>query len=126
MQPARRAFLAAAIPAAMAAPLGFDAIHGIAQPQNPQRQQTPPSSLPFPKTPEDPFPDTPKIDPKQMLKHNQEQIAQDVQKLYGLAGELKEQIGKTDSAAILSLPLVQKAEEIEKLARQIKSLARGS
>jgi hypothetical protein len=120
----RRTFLAAAIPAAVAASFGFRAKDVTAQPQNPQRQQ---QSPPWPQPPQNPFPnDAPKPDPKQTLKHNKEQIEQDIEKLYSLAGELKEQAGKTDSTAVLSLPLVQKAEEIEKLAKQIKNLARGS
>ncbi len=119
----RRTFLAAAIPAAVAASFGFRAKGAMAQQPNPQRQQQPP----FPQTPQNPFPDsTPKSDPKQILKHNKEQIEQDIEKLYSLANELKEQAGKTDSTIVLSLPLVQKAEEIEKLAKQIKNLARGS
>jgi hypothetical protein len=115
----RRTFLAAAIPAAVAASFGFRAKDATAQ----QRQQ---QSPPWPQPLQNPFPDTPKPDPKQILKQNKEQIEQDIQKLYTLAGELKEQGGKTDSTAVLSLPLVQKAEEIEKLAKQIKNLARGS
>jgi hypothetical protein len=121
----RRTFLAAAIPAAVAASFGFRAAGAFTQPQNPQAH--PPSNPPFPQPPQNPFPeDTPKPDPKQILKHNKEQIEQDIEKLYSLASELKEQAGKTDSTVVLSLPLVQKAEEIEKLAKQIKNLARGS
>ncbi len=124
MEPARRTLLAAAVPAAVAALFGLRATCTWAQAQSPSIPRSqPPSS--FPKPPEDPFPDSPKPDPKQVLKHNKEQIAQDIQKLYELASELKEQGEKTDSAAVLSLPLVQKAEEIEKLARQIKNLARA-
>ncbi len=120
----RRTFLAAAIPGVVATTFGFRAKTAMAQQTNPQRQQ---QSPPFPQAPQNPFPnDTPKPDPKQILKHNKEQIEQDIEKLYSLAGELKEQAGKTDSTVVLSLPLVQKAEEIEKLAKQIKNLARGS
>jgi hypothetical protein len=119
----RRTFLAAAIPAAVAAAFGFRAKDATAQPPNQQKQQ---QSPPWPQPLQNPFPDTPKPDPKQILKHNKEQIEQDIEKLYSLASELKEQAGKTDSTVVLSLPLVQKAEEIEKLAKQIKNLARGS
>jgi len=120
----RRTFLAAAIPAAVAASFGFRAKGAMAQQPNPQRQQ---QSPPWPQPLQNPSPDdTPKPDPKQILKHNKEQIEQDIEKLYSLANELKEQAGKTDSTIVLSLPLVQKAEEIEKLAKQIKNLARGS
>jgi hypothetical protein len=62
---------------------------------------------------------------KAMLEQNQKQIKQNVEKLYKLASELKEQVEKTDSSKVLSLNLVKKAEEIEKLAKQIKDRAKG-
>lgn len=62
---------------------------------------------------------------KAMLEQNQKDIKKNVEKLYQLASELKEQVEKTDSATVLSLSLVKKAEEIEKLAHQIKDRARG-
>jgi hypothetical protein len=68
---------------------------------------------------------TPKIDTMKILKHNQTQIQQDIDRLYSLAGELKKQVDKTDSSEVLSLELLQKADEVEKLAHQIKSLAKG-
>ena len=67
----------------------------------------------------------PKIDPHAVLKQNQQKIRQDAERLFQLASELKKQTSETNSADILSLDLVHKAEEIEKLARQIKNLARG-
>jgi hypothetical protein len=60
-----------------------------------------------------------------MLQHNQTQIHDDVEKLYSLAVELKDTVEKTETEHILSLPLIQKAEQIEKLAKQVKVLARG-
>jgi hypothetical protein len=35
-------------------------------------------------------------------------------------------VEKTDSVNVLSLPMIQKAEQIEKLAKQVKNLARGN
>ena len=67
----------------------------------------------------------PKPDPRLLLKHNQKEIKRDAERLFELADQLKKEIEKTDSAEILSLDLVRKAEEIEKLAKRIKSLARG-
>ncbi|MFZ3217019.1 MAG: hypothetical protein WA192_13260 [Candidatus Acidiferrales bacterium] len=67
----------------------------------------------------------PPVDPIQILKQNKDQIHADVEKLYTLAGELKAEMEKTDSVNVLSLPMIQKAEQIEKLARQVKNLARG-
>jgi hypothetical protein len=65
------------------------------------------------------------LDPKIMLKQHQQQIHDDVEKLYALAGQLKDQVEKTETEQVLSLPMIQKAEQIEKLAKQVKTLARG-
>ena len=60
-----------------------------------------------------------------MLEENQKDIKKKVQKLYELATELKGEVDKTDSSKVLSLNLVRKAEEIEKLAREIKNRSKG-
>lgn len=65
-------------------------------------------------------------DPKAMLKQHQLQIRSDIEKLYDLAGELKAEAEKTQTEHVLSLAMVQKSEQIEKLAKQIKSLARDA
>ncbi len=62
---------------------------------------------------------------KRLLEENQKDIKKKVQKLYDLASELKAQVEKTDSSKVLSLDQVRKAEEIEKLARDIKNLSKG-
>ena len=62
---------------------------------------------------------------KAVLEQNQKDIKKDVEKLYELASELKTEVDKTDATAVLSLALVKKAEEIEKLAKQIKDHAKG-
>jgi hypothetical protein len=112
-------FLGALVPAA--ALIASAAAAGqvqVPQPQPPGRQT--PGREP-PTLPPDDFP---KVDKKTLLKDNQKQIQQDVQRLYTLASELKDEVSKTDSTTVLSLALVRKAEEIEKLAKQIKNLAR--
>jgi hypothetical protein len=62
---------------------------------------------------------------KAMLEQHQKDIKKDIEKLYTLASELKTEVEKTDATVILSLAMVKKAEEIEKLARQIKDHAKG-
>jgi hypothetical protein len=62
---------------------------------------------------------------KAVLEQNQKDIKKDVEKLYELASELKTEVDKTDATAVLSLAMVKKAEEIEKLAKQIKDHAKG-
>ena len=66
----------------------------------------------------------PKPDPR-ILKEKQAEIKKQVQRLYDLAGELKMETDKTDSSTVLSLPVIKKAERIQKIAKQIQSLARG-
>jgi len=67
----------------------------------------------------------PKPDPKLVLEANQKEIKKSVEKLFDLASELKAEVEKTDSVQVLSLALVRKTEEIEKLAREIRSRAKG-
>lgn len=111
----RRAFLFAVLPAALAA-----GALAAQQPIPPDRGPRPP------RWPGEPDEDAAKLDPKRLLKQNQKDIQADVERLFKLAEELKDQVAKTDSSEVLSLPLIKKAEEIEKLAKQIKNLARSS
>jgi hypothetical protein len=62
---------------------------------------------------------------KAMLEQRQKNIKKDVEKLYDLAAQLKVEVEKTDSTTVLSLAMLKKAEEIEKLAKQIKDHAKG-
>jgi len=62
---------------------------------------------------------------KALLEANEKDIKKNIEKLYQLATDLKSEVEKTDSSQILSLAMVKKAEEIEKLAREIKTRAKG-
>src|ERR1700730_3532649 len=62
---------------------------------------------------------------KAILEQRQKNIKKDVEKLYDLASQLKVEVEKTDSTTVLSLAMLKKAEEIEKLAKQIKDHAKG-
>jgi hypothetical protein len=62
---------------------------------------------------------------KAILEANEKDIKKNIEKLYQLASDLKAEVEKTDSSQVLSLALVKKAEEIEKLAHDIKSRAKG-
>ena len=64
-------------------------------------------------------------DKKAIDRQNQKEIKADVTKLYEMVSELKEQIDRTDSTSTLSMSVVKKAQQIEKLAKQIKDLAKG-
>lgn len=67
----------------------------------------------------------PKIDSKAILESNQKDIKKNIERLFQLASELKAEVEKTDSVKVLSLAMVKKAEEIEKLAKGIRSRAIG-
>ena len=62
---------------------------------------------------------------KAALEENEKNIKKKVDKLFQLATELKEEVDKTDSAKVLSVAMLKKAEEIEKLAKEIKNRAKG-
>jgi hypothetical protein len=62
---------------------------------------------------------------KHILEENEKDLHKKVEKLYELATELKAEADKTDSTKVLSLNLVKKAEEIEKLAHDIKIRSKG-
>jgi cytochrome P450 len=68
----------------------------------------------------------PRADPKVQLKEDQKALRHDVDHLLQLTKDLKEESDKTPETDILSLSLVKKAEDIEKLARQIKERIRAS
>jgi hypothetical protein len=118
----KRGFLMALFSWSLAAPLAIFVSRGFAQQPGGARQQPP-----FPPHPGDISggDELPKIDPKQMQERNQREIHKDVEKLFTLAEELKAAVEKTDSTSVLSLSLVQKAKEVEKLAHQIANLAVG-
>ncbi|HXN16701.1 MAG TPA: hypothetical protein VN875_00075 [Candidatus Binatus sp.] len=124
----KRNFLAAMIPVTVGIPLGLFSSAGIANAQ--RAMPIPPASADQQGTPplhqDSAGPDNlPKPNPKDILKQNQQQIHDDVEKLYKLATELKDEVEKTDATNTLSLPMIQKAEQIEKLAKQVKNLTRA-
>jgi hypothetical protein len=84
-----------------------------------------PRRHPSPNDKEDDNPISPKIDTKAILEANQKDIKKNVERLFQLASELKTEVEKTDSAHVLSLALLKKTEEIEKLAKDIRSRAKG-
>jgi hypothetical protein len=96
-------------------------IGGAAFSQNPPvvRERRPASEQGPGETPEVPGAD------KHMLDENEKEIKKKVERLYVLASELKGEVEKTDSSKVLSLNLLKKTEEIEKLAREIRSRSKG-
>ncbi len=86
----------------------------------PQEQRIPPP----PDMSDDRQPPLPP-DPHAVLKQNQIDIKKDMTQLESLVADLRKQVDTIDSSNVLSMELIHKAEEIEKLAHQIKTLARG-
>ena len=75
---------------------------------------------------EDDVPLPPRADPRVQLKEDQKALRHDVDHLLQMVKELKDESDKTPETDVLSLSLVKKVEDIEKLARQIRDRIRAS
>jgi hypothetical protein len=97
----------------------------------PQPQRVSPEPRPSPNTPDPAHPwglgghDEKPVDSKAMDKKNQAEVKASVEKLYELITELKEQVEKSDANLMLSVSVVKKSQQIEKLAKHVKDLAKG-
>jgi hypothetical protein len=111
----RRKFLATIV--SVGVPAGILTLMPGAQARATRRQN--------PQPPKDDDSNQPKLDPKLILEANQKEIKKNVEKLYDLASELKAEVEKTDSTHVLSVAMLRKTDEIEKLAREIRSRAKG-
>lgn len=69
-------------------------------------------------------PDDAKQQRLRLDKENQKQIRLEVQQLYALVSELKDEVEKTDPNSVLSVSIVKKAQAVEKLAKNIKNRAK--
>ena len=96
-------------------------VHEISAQSSVQNPTAKPKSGPPPQ-PEGP--ELPNADQK-ILGNNDKDMKKKVDRLYQLATELKQEVERTDSSKVLSLNLMKKAEEIEKLARDIKNRSKG-
>jgi hypothetical protein len=88
----------------------------------------PPSVRQGPTTSNIPVRTEEEIDRERAKKANellQEEIKRDTDKLFQLTGELKDSVDKSNQG-ILSVDVVKKAEQIEKLARGLKSKIKQS
>jgi hypothetical protein len=112
----RRKFLRTTITVGL--PAGILALLPLAQARA-KRQQSPSQQQ------KDDDARAPKLDPKLILEANQKEIKKNVEKLFDLASELKAEVEKTDAVMVLSLAMLRKTEEIEKLAKEIRSRAKG-
>ena len=58
------------------------------------------------------------------LQRNEREFRAGVERLYELTGELREEVQKTVTTEVLSVRMYRKAEEIERVAKQLKRNAR--
>jgi len=68
----------------------------------------------------------PRADPKTQLKEDQKDIRHDVDRLLQMVKDLKDESDTTPETDVLSLSMVKKVMDIEKLARQIRDRIRAS
>jgi hypothetical protein len=93
--------------------------------------QRPPQPIPSPNAPNQSVPNgmngPPIKDPdaKVLDKQNQVEVKAEVEKLYALVFELREQMKQINGEATLSVNVVKKAQQIEKLAKDIKDRAKN-
>jgi hypothetical protein len=67
----------------------------------------------------------PKAAKAAMLLQNEKEFREGVEHLSVLVNELREEVDKTATTDVLSVRMYKKAQEIEKLAKQIKNKAKG-
>jgi hypothetical protein len=60
-----------------------------------------------------------------MAAKNEKEFREGVEKLYQMATELKDELAQAPKMNVLSVRMYKKTEEIEKLAKQLKSKAKG-
>ena len=69
------------------------------------------------------------IDPRTaqrvMAAKNEKEFREGVEKLYQMATELRDELAQAPKMNVLSVRMYKKTEEIEKLAKQLKSKAKG-
>ena len=94
--------------------------------------QYPPTPPPPPQPAETPNPAEIRSNPqataaakRAILRQNEKEFREGVERLYQLSSELREEVQRTTTTDVLSLHMVKKTEEIEKLAKHLKNRAKG-
>lgn len=65
-----------------------------------------------------------RLDLKAIQQENQRKLRANVSRLYEMVFDLKSDVERIDATSTLSISLIKKAQEIEKLAKQIRNLAK--
>jgi hypothetical protein len=120
MSQTRRNFLGAAAAAAVTAWGGVSLAARAQDQTNPPPPSIPQIRIPSP----GPMP-TLRLTPAERMRMNQAQIRKSSARLAEVVGELQKNLAATDTTNVLSLDVIREAEEIERLAREIRNLVRG-
>jgi len=121
----QRIAIAAAVLAASLATLAL-----LSNAQAPHPTPQPPQPRPSPNAPNPNFPPglegplAKGSDPESVDKQNQAELRGEIEKLYALAYVLREQMKTTDTSSTMSVSIVKQAQQIEKLAKEIKDRAK--
>lgn len=59
-----------------------------------------------------------------LAEQNEIELRLEVQRLYALSSELKDEVNASDSRSVLNTAVLRRAQDIEKLAKQIRDHAR--
>ena len=89
---------------------------GFPDPPQPAEKQNPAAAT---------LDDSNRPSPRKLLLQNEREFRAGVERLYQLASELRDEVQKTVTTEVLSLRMYKKTEEIERLAKQLKSKAKG-
>lgn len=97
--------------------------------------QAPPKRVPFPTPPTGEEQDNPaesnasnrdsQAARRAALQQNEKEFREGVSRLYQLTGQLKQDVDKTPTAEVFSVPMYRRMEEIAKLAKQLQGRAKG-
>ncbi len=94
--------------------------------------QYPPTPPPPPQPAETPNPAEMHSNPRAaaaarraLMQQNEKEFREGVERLYQLTSELREEVQKTTTTEVLSVRMVKKTEEIEKVAKLLKNKAKG-
>lgn len=101
----------------------------VAAAQNDGRIHLPPSVRQGPDTANVPVRSADQVEQERLKKVNelrQEEIKRDTEKIFQLSSELKDFVDNKTNQGILSVDALKKAEQIEKLARSVKSKLKQS
>jgi glutamate/tyrosine decarboxylase-like PLP-dependent enzyme len=106
---------------------------GLALPREILTAQNPPTPPPKPQPGYTPNPAEVHSNPaaaaaarRARLLENEKEFREGVERLYQLASGLRDELQKTPTTEVFSLLIVRKTEEIEKLAKRLKSQAKSA